>query len=54
MPFGAVLHVSGHDAARLAQSLASLRSEGYAVEPAETTLEDVFIHLIQKGKDNYT
>ncbi len=53
VPFGAVLHVSGHDTERLAQSLTALRAEGVAVEPAETTLEDVFIHLIQKGKDNY-
>lgn len=53
VPFGAVLHVSGSAAALLERSLVPLRSEGLAVEPAETSLEDVFIHLMQRAKDNY-
>jgi ABC-2 type transport system ATP-binding protein len=53
VPFGAVLHVSGSAAALLEHSLAPLRVEGLAVEPAETSLEDVFIHLMQRAKDNY-
>ena len=52
-PFPAVLHVSGSAAALLDHSLAPLRVEGLAVEPAETSLEDVFIHLMQRAKDNY-
>lgn len=53
VPFGAVLQVSGSAAALLERSLAPLRLEGLAVEPAETSLEDVFIHLMQRAKDNY-
>ena len=53
VPFGTILHLSGSQAERLEQSLAPLRAEGLAVEPAATSLEDVFIHLMQRAKDNY-
>jgi len=53
VPFGTVLHISGSATALLEHSLAPLRLDGLAVEPAETSLEDVFIHLMQRAKDNY-
>ena len=53
VPFGTVLHLSGSQAELLGQSLAPLRAEGLTVEPAATSLEDVFIHLMQRAKDNY-
>ena len=53
VPFGAALHVSGPDAEQLGRGLAPLRAEGIAVEPGKTSLEDVFIHLMNKAKDRY-
>ncbi|MGZ5037707.1 MAG: ATP-binding cassette domain-containing protein [Usitatibacter sp.] len=47
-PFGTVLHVSGTDRARLAQSLAELAAHsGLSVREAAPGLEDVFIHLMR-------
>jgi ABC-2 type transport system ATP-binding protein len=46
--FGAVLHVSGHDADALEAALKPLRGlEGYVITAAAPSLEDVFIHLQQ-------
>jgi ABC-2 type transport system ATP-binding protein len=45
--FGSALHVAGRDAAALEQAIAALRGRtGLRVEPAEASLEDVFISLI--------
>ena len=47
-PFGAVLHVSGTDAARLEAAIAPFRDEpGRKWSRSEPSLEDVFIHLTQ-------
>jgi ABC-2 type transport system ATP-binding protein len=50
--FGAVLHVSGHDRAKLEAALVPLKSEaGIEIGEAAPSLEDVFIYLQeQRGK----
>jgi ABC-2 type transport system ATP-binding protein len=46
-PFGTTIHVVGSDAALLAESLGKLVREGtITTEPAETSLEDVFIRFM--------
>jgi ABC-2 type transport system ATP-binding protein len=53
-PFGAALHVSGRDAARLDAATKSLRDAGpQAWAPGEATLEDVFIDLMSRAQDNF-
>jgi ABC-2 type transport system ATP-binding protein len=48
VPFGNILHVSGHDAALLEQSLRPLQTgSAYRWERIETNLEEVFISLMQ-------
>jgi ABC-2 type transport system ATP-binding protein len=48
--FGAALHVTGSDAARLDAALLPLKAEpGRAWRQIEPGLEDVFIHLMQNG-----
>jgi ABC-type multidrug transport system, ATPase component len=56
--FGTSLHVSGTDAHALAQVLdEALRpwtgEPGLRVEQTEPTLEDVFIHLMNRSTDNF-
>ena len=52
-PFGATLHVVGHDRKALAATLAELsKREPIEVEPGETSLEDVFIQFMSGSKDN--
>ena len=48
-PFGAALHVTGSDPSALRAALAAENVEG---RPAETSLEDVFIRLMDQSKDN--
>ncbi|HEX5867942.1 MAG TPA: ABC transporter ATP-binding protein, partial [Beijerinckiaceae bacterium] len=53
-PFGAALHVSGRDAARLDAATRPLRDAGpQAWTPGEATLEDVFIDLMSRAQDNF-
>ncbi|MBV8840232.1 MAG: ABC transporter ATP-binding protein [Alphaproteobacteria bacterium] len=53
-PFGTSLHVSGRDASALETAIAPYRdSPSLAFEPAEPTLEDVFIDLMNRSKDNF-
>jgi len=51
--FGAVLHVSGADAERLAQTVQRFQAPGRTWTPQRSNLEDVFIHLMQTSKDNF-
>lgn len=50
-PFGALLHVSGTNAALLDASLSELPKE-VKVEPVSSGLEDAFIALMQQAEDN--
>ncbi len=50
--FGATLHVSGCDGVALEHTLrTAIAGTGYRLEPAETGLEDVFIHLMANAVD---
>ena len=51
--FGAALHVSGVDAAALEKAIAPFRTGPYQWEKIPSVLEDVFIHLMDKAKDNF-
>ena len=53
-PFGTSLHVSGRDAAKLEAAIKPYRGDKkYKWERSEPSLEDVFIDLMQKSKDNF-
>jgi len=53
-PFGATLHVTGHDRAALAATAARLAADSaYRWTPIEPGLEDVFIGLMQGTEDNF-
>jgi len=52
-PFGASLHVSGRDAAALDAAIAPYRADpALHWEKSEASLEDVFIELMGRAKDN--
>ena len=50
--FGASLHVVGTDPAALDAALAQIAGPGVTIAPAETSLEDVFIHFMGGARDN--
>jgi ABC-2 type transport system ATP-binding protein len=52
--FGNMLHVSGDDATALEQAIAPFRAQPYEWEKIPSGLEDVFIHLMEKSKDNFS
>ncbi len=53
-PFGNSLHVSGRDNAALEATIAPYRdSKGWHWQPSEPSLEDVFIELMTRSKDNF-
>ena len=52
-PFGATLHVSASSQADLDAALAPYRDSGLRITPAEPSLEDVFIALMQGAQDNF-
>ncbi|WP_028079268.1 ABC transporter ATP-binding protein [Solimonas soli] len=52
--FGAVLHVTGRDAPLLEATLKRFATgDGLRIERVDTSLEDVFIHLMNRATDNY-
>ena len=52
-PFGTTLHVVGRDAAALRRSVERIAQQtGTEVAAADTSLEDVFIQLMQAAEDN--
>ena len=54
-PFGASLHVSGHDAEALEQAIAPFRKDPHLDwKQDKATLEDVFIQLMNNARDNFT
>jgi len=50
--FGNMLHVSGGDAGSLERAISPFRTDQYEWHQVESGLEDVFIHLMDKSKDN--
>jgi ABC-2 type transport system ATP-binding protein len=53
-PFGTSLHVSGRDKAALEATIASYRVRGdLHWQQSEPSLEDVFIELMSRSKDNF-
>ncbi|MBI5164580.1 MAG: ABC transporter ATP-binding protein [Magnetospirillum sp.] len=53
-PFGSALHVGGADRDRLLASLAPFRGDAaFAWREDAPTLEDVFIHLMGRSRDNF-
>ncbi len=51
--FGNTLHVSGPDAALLQEAIALFQGPEYHWTPIPSGLEDVFIHLMEKSRDNF-
>lgn len=51
--FGNTLHVSGKDAARLAAAIAEIRDDRHEWQTIRSSLEDVFIGLMDGAQDNY-
>jgi ABC-2 type transport system ATP-binding protein len=53
-PFGTSLHVSGRDHAALEATLASYKTNpALSLRPSEPSLEDVFIELMGRARDNF-
>jgi len=53
-PFGTRLHVSGRDKAALEAAIAPYRERrGWHWQHSEPSLEDVFIELMTRSKDNF-
>jgi ABC-2 type transport system ATP-binding protein len=53
-PFGSTLHVSGRDESALEAAIAPYRSDGGLVwHKSEPSLEDVFIELMSRSRDNF-
>jgi ABC-2 type transport system ATP-binding protein len=52
--FGNTLHVSGSDAARLEASIAAVRDPGHEWARIGPGLEDVFIRLMDRARDNFS
>jgi len=53
-PFGTSLHVSGRDRAALEATIAPYReAHGWHWQHGEPSLEDVFIELMTRSKDNF-
>jgi len=52
--FGNMLHVSGDDAAALEQAIAPFRTPDYEWARIRSGLEDVFIHLMEQSRDNFS
>ena len=53
IPFGTTLRVSGRDPAALEAALADVRARSeFRVERASTSLEDVFVNLMQNATDD--
>jgi len=52
-PFGASLHVSGRDEAALEAAIAPYRNGGRHWEKSQASLEDVFIDLMGRARDNF-
>jgi ABC-2 type transport system ATP-binding protein len=52
-PFGTSLHVSGRDRAKLDAAIAPFHRAGFDWKPSHPSLEDVFIDLMGRARDNF-
>jgi ABC-2 type transport system ATP-binding protein len=52
--FGATLHVSGRNGARLRESMNPWMTDAFRWEQIESGLEDVFISLMETARDNFS
>lgn len=52
--FGNTLHVSGRDATQLEAAIATVRDERHTWTKVRSGLEDVFISLMGRSKDNFS
>jgi len=52
-PFGTSLHVSGRDKAKLDAAIAPFRRDGLDWKASHPSLEDVFIDLMGRARDNF-
>ncbi len=50
--FGSALHVTGHDEAALEATLRRVAGARHRLERIDTSLEDVFIHMMSRADDN--
>lgn len=50
--FGTALHVTGRDAQALGDTLSRLAGPGRRIAQTQTSLEDVFIHMMSRAEDN--
>ena len=53
VPFGNTLHVSGHDPEKLEATLAATPAVDTRRRPIQSSLEDVFISLMDRAQDNF-
>jgi ABC-2 type transport system ATP-binding protein len=51
--FGESIHVCGKDEKRLEQSVKSFKKTGHVWEQIKPSIEDVFIHLVDRSEDNF-
>lgn len=51
--FGSSLHVSGKDKEALLRAVTAAVRDDQRIEPAETSLEDVFIYMMNNSQDNF-
>jgi ABC-2 type transport system ATP-binding protein len=54
VPFGNTLHVSGHDGQQLETALAAVPMPDNRRRVIQSSLEDVFISLMDRAQDNFT
>ena len=52
--FGTMLHVSGDDPAKLEAAIAPFRTAHFEWKLIRSGLEDVFIHLMDQSRDNFS
>jgi len=53
LAFGNVMHISGSNTVELDKAVQKFMQPEYCWSNTDTTIEDVFIHLMKKAKDNY-
>ncbi len=53
VPFGTTLHISGIDSAKLEDAIRPERKPGTEWKKIPSSLEDVFIHLMDASRDNF-